>query len=339
MAASCSKAPHGEPPHDYAGERVFVVCEGAYGNGNSALTVYYPDSALAVGDAYARANGRSLGDVFQSMAAVPGTSTLMLCVNNSDRISLVDKESLRETGAVAVPKPRYALPLSGGKVYVSSLYGNKVYVVNPGTQSITRSIELPFKNPEGMALAAGRLWVATWDSAASRIYAIDTATDQLVDSLPVSGRAPQEIAVDAEGMLWVLSGNDDQRVHSRLTRLSPGGTILKSYDFGSAVVIKPVFNASRDTLYFLEIAYNGGSVNNGVYRMGIHDAALPAQPFVAAQGLQYFWAVGVHPRSGDVYVADPKGFVQKGAVRVYRPDGSPVDSFATGVGPGHFYFE
>jgi hypothetical protein len=73
--------------------------------------------------------------------------------------------------------------------------------------------------------------------------------------------------------------------------------------------------------------------------MAIHDATLPTRPFVAARGLQYFWGVGVHPQSGYIYVADPKGFTQQGMVRIYRPDGGIVDSFATGVGPGHFFFE
>jgi hypothetical protein len=158
--------------------------------------------------------------------------------------------------------------------------------------------------------------------------------------MAIAGAAPQEILQDAEGMLWVLSGNDAQGIESKLTRLNPAdGAILKSYSFGTADVVRPAFNRTKDTLYFIEVSYSGGSTNNGVYRMGIHDAGVPAQPFVAARGLQYFWGVGIHPQSGNVYVADPKGFTQKGMVRVYRPDGSAVDSFATGVGPGHFLFE
>ncbi len=337
---SCKRPPVDTPLPQASGGRVFVVCEGAYGNGNSALTVYYPDSGIVVADAFAAANGRSLGDVFQSMIAWPGSGQFMLCINNSDRISFLEKKSLHETAEMNLPKPRYAVPVSGSKVFVSSLFGNHVYILNPQIRSIEKTISMPFKNPEGMLLAQGKLWVATWDTAASHIYAIDTISYEIVDSLAISGRGPQEILEDAQGMLWVLSGNDAQRVESKLTRLNPNtGTIIRSYSFASAVAIKPTFNVARDTLYFLEVAYNGGSIHNGVYRMNILDAALPQQPFIAAQGLQYFWGLGVHPRSGNIYVADPKGFTQKGRVMVYRPDGHAQDSFATGVGPGHFYFE
>lgn len=337
---SCKRHPAEAPLPTTSGARVFVVCEGAYGNGNSALTVYYPDSGIVVTDAFAVANGRSLGDVFQSMIALPGSDQFMLCINNSDRISFLEKTSLHETAEMNLPKPRYAVMCSGSKVFVSSLFGNHVYVLNPQSRSIEKTISMPFKNPEGMLLAQGRLWVATWDTAASHIYALDTMSDEIVDSLAISGRGPQEILEDAQGMLWVLSGNDAQGVESKLTRLNPHtGTIIRSFSFASAVAIKPTFNEARDTLYFLEVAYNGGSIHNGVYRMNILDAALPQQPFIAAQGLQYFWGLGLHPRSGNIYVADPKGFTQKGRVMVYQTDGRVLDSFATGVGPGHFYFE
>ena len=73
--------------------------------------------------------------------------------------------------------------------------------------------------------------------------------------------------------------------------------------------------------------------------MGIHDAALPAQPFVAAKQYQYFWALGVDPVTGNIYVGDPKGFVQKGSVYIYQQDATLIKTFSVGLGPGHFYFD
>lgn len=336
---ACKKSLDPAPIVSNRGPRTFVVCEGSYGNGNSALTVYYPDSGIVIPDIYAQSNSRSLGDVFQSMTHTT-QDYFLLCVNNSDRISILGNGSMQELASLQVPKPRYAVQVSDTKVYVSTLFSKDVYVINPVAFTITKKISMPFRNPEGMAVVGDKLWVATWDSAGNVVYAIDTTTDLITNSFAVAGNAPQEILRDAEGMVWVLSGNDAQGAASRLTRLNPSnGAILKSYSFGAADAIKPAFNQTKDTLYFIEISYNGGNVNNGIYRMGVHDATLPTQPFVAAHGLQYFWGVGVHPQSGNIYIADPKGFTQKGIVRIYKPDGSIVDSFATGVGPGHFFFE
>ena len=73
--------------------------------------------------------------------------------------------------------------------------------------------------------------------------------------------------------------------------------------------------------------------------MSIGDASLPPVPFLQAQSFQYFWALGIDPLNNNIYVGDPKGFVQKGGVSIYRPDGGKVDSFKVGIGPGHFYFD
>jgi hypothetical protein len=141
-------------------------------------------------------------------------------------------------------------------------------------------------------------------------------------------------------MLWVLSGNKAKGVESKLTRLDPGnGAILKTFSFGDADPVRPVFNTAKDTLYFIEVAYNGGTADNGIYRMSIHDAALPGRAFIPANGFQYFWGIGIHPASGEVYVSDPVGFTQLGKVYAYRPDGTLVRTFTTGVGPGHFLFD
>jgi hypothetical protein len=100
-----------------------------------------------------------------------------------------------------------------------------------------------------------------------------------------------------------------------------------------------VFNPSRDTLYFIDADFSGGQQNNGVYRMGIHEAALPSIAFVPAQALQYYWALGIDPGSGYIYVGDPQGFsTGKGSVMVYNQAGVLQHKFNVGVGPGHFCF-
>lgn len=85
--------------------------------------------------------------------------------------------------------------------------------------------------------------------------------------------------------------------------------------------------------------YNGGTTNNGIYRMKIDDLLLPTQPFIPAQNFQYYWALNIQPGTGYIYVGDPKGFTQKGIVSIYRQDGTKVKDFRTGIGPGHFFFD
>ncbi len=317
---------------------VYVVCEGSLGNGNAALSVYQPDSNKSYEDVFKAANQQLLGDVFQSMERV--NDRYYLCINNSDKIVVINKADWKIAGNISVPKPRYLLPLGGTKAFVSSIFSNKMYAVDIAG-GITDTITLPYQNTEGMiAWTNNHTLVATWDTAANKVYSIDNNTNQLSDSVTIAGRAPQSMLYDKEGKLWVLSGNVPKGKNAAITRIDPATKqILQSYAFpANADAIKPVFNNTQDTLYFIEVDYNGGTQNNGIYRMGIHDAALPAQAFIAAQQFQYFWALGIDPLTGLIFVGDPKGFTQKGTVYIYRPDGTKTGQFNTGVGPGHFYF-
>ena len=116
--------------------------------------------------------------------------------------------------------------------------------------------------------------------------------------------------------------------------------VLKELKFGAGQdPIKPVLNSAKDTLYFIGINYSGGTGYNGIFKMHVNSNTLPAAPFIAAKTLQYFWALGIDPQTDDIYVGDPKGFIQKGSVGVYSPSGDLKRTFEVGIGPNRVYFD
>lgn len=335
---SCKKDPE-QPQLPQSGRRIFVVCEGSYGSGNSALTLHNPDSNLVIEDAFRQANGQMLGDVFQSMLRLK-SGAYLLCVNNSDRLIRIDSATLQQTGALTLRQPRYALEYAPGQVLVTTMYSNKAYSIDAAAMRIVDSVTLPFQNPEGMALAGGKLWICPWDTACRAVYPLNLQTMQLESPVPLPGAAPQAALTDKDGKLWVLSGNNYKGVESWLTRIDPAtGAVLKQFRFGAADPVRPILNTAKDSLYFIEVSYTGGTANNGVYRMGIDAVALPAAAFIPASGIQYFWGLGIDPVTNELYVADPLGFTQRGRIAVYRRDGTFLRSFNSGVGPGQFCFD
>ncbi|MBA3827297.1 MAG: hypothetical protein H0X33_00015 [Taibaiella sp.] len=318
---------------------VYVVCEGNLGNGDGSLYLYRPKKDSTYGDVYNIANKKILGDVFQSMTRIG--DNLFLCVNNSDKVVVINANNWQEVSTINIPKPRYILQVSSTKAYVSTLFSEKIYVINPQTFSITGSISLPYQNPEKLLLHKNVAYACTWDTACNHLYTIDINTDKVTDSIQLTGKAPQEILLDKEQKLWILSGNAPEGKVATIDRYDPDAKkMLASYAFSpSADPLRPVFNNTADTMYFIEANYNGGIENNGIYRMGIKEASLPATPFIAAHAFQYFWALGIDPVTGYIYVGDPKGFTQKGSVTIYRPDATTITHFASGIGPGHFYFD
>jgi DNA-binding beta-propeller fold protein YncE len=320
-----------------ADSAVYIVCEGMYVSGNSTLTVYQPAKDSVYEDVFSAVNHQSLGDVFQSMLRIG--NSFFLCINNSDRITVIRTNDWTLQGTIHIPKPRYILPVSDSTAFVSTLFSNKLYVINTTKLQLVDSLSMPFLNPEGM-LWYTQPYVAVWDTANPYLYTVNPANLHITQSIPLPGRAPQELLQDRYKNIWVLAGNVDKGTPATLSRIDPvSGAVFKYFTFPTSVnPIKPVMNPTGDTLYFIEVNYFGKMQNNGIYRMSVNADALPSQPFIAAQPNQYFWGLGIHPVTGHIYVGDPKGFTQKGSVYIYHPSGTLLKKINTGVGPGHFYF-
>jgi YVTN family beta-propeller protein len=343
LLASCKKDKPGPtenaPPTNPATQNVYIICEGSFGNGNSWLSLYRPEVDSVYNNVYGIANDEDLGDVFQSMTLIG--ENYFLCVNNSDKIVVINRDNWMRVGTIPVQKPRYIQEVSATKAYVTSLYSNKITIINPQTMQVTGTINMPGNNPEGILKMNNTVYVALWDTAVNQLYQINTTDDHVTPVQYLEGRAPKEIVADKQGMLWVLAGNIQQGKKASLTRIDAvnfqpmGGFVFPP----NADPLRLNINAAGNKLYFLGVNYSGGEAFNGVYTMRITDTALPAQPIIQAQPLQYFWALGIDPYTEDIYVGDPKGFTQKGTVYIYNSEGEVKKNFNCGVGPGHFLFE
>lgn len=342
LLASCVKdkpTPIGNTIAPTSSHNVYIACEGVYPNNNSALYAYNNLVDTVYGDLYQAANNNPLGIVFQSMTKIG--DRFYLALNGSNKVVVINSADYHFVADISVPVPRYIMQVSAGKAYVSSLYHDKVYVLNTLTNQLVDSISLPEFNTEGMCQVNNEAFICTWDTKGNHIYVVDIATDKVVRSIKTSGYAPQEIQVDKDQFLWVLSGYQPGGVVATLDRIDPStGNILKSYTFPTtANPMKPVFNKTKDTLYFIEVNYSSTNDNNGIYRMGIREQSLPTSALIPANANTYFYALGINPADGNIYVGDPLGFSQKGRLYIYHADGTLIKNFIVGKGPGHFYFD
>ncbi|WP_190277186.1 YncE family protein [Taibaiella lutea] len=321
------------------GRKVFIANEGSLGNGNASFSFYNIDKDSVYNNIYETANGQGPGDVLQSVLI--DNDRIYLAVNNSDKVAVIDKSNYTLLGNIQVPKPRYLLKLSADKMYVSSLYNAQINIVNPSNFQVTGKIDVDYKNSEGLTALNDKVYACNWDTACNYIYEIDAATDAITARIHIAGKASQQVLVDKNKMLWVLAGNVYKGKTASLTQINPATkTIIKSFLFpAGADIMKPCWNPTNDTLYFLGVNYNGGTDYNGVYRMSIDDNAIPSALFIPAQPLQYFWGLAVDSVKNQIYVADPKGFIQNGTISIYQTNGIQLKSFNVGIGPGFFSFD
>ncbi|MBV6405551.1 MAG: YncE family protein [Flavobacteriales bacterium] len=328
-SSSCRKDRPGPPddtPVVVGSDGVYITNEGNFGWGNATVSYHDRTNGTTVEDLYAPANGSALGDVCQSMTLFNDRGYLV--VNNSGKVVVVDPQTFVATATITgFSSPRYLLPVSNGKAYVTDLFADAIAVVDLVTNTITGSIPVPGRTEE-LALAYGKAFVTAPEG--DQVLVIDTATDQLIDSIPVS-IGGSSIRQDANGRLWVLCGGSmGGGIAPALHRFDPATLAVEaSFAFpASASPWRLTINDAHDVLYFLD---------GGVYRMAIHDSVLPTNAFIPADN-RNFYGLGVDPDNGTIYVSDAVDYVQHGVVLRYSPGGTELGSFLAGIIPGGFCF-
>lgn len=325
----------GEEDFEAKGNGLFIINEGNFQYGNATLSYYDPETDQVLNEVFYRANAMRLGDVAQSMV-IHGDKGWIV-VNSSHVIFAIDLETFRETGRIEnLTSPRYMHFIDDTKAYVTQLWDNRIFIVNPSTYSITGTITVP-----GMQMSSGSteqmvqigdyVYCTCW-SYQNRIIKINTATDEVVDELVV-GLQPASLVLDYRNRLWTLTDGGYQG--------SPYGTetpaifcidpvnfrVERKFELGGNDNPSELqLDGSEDTLYW---------INGGIWRMSVEADELPAGPFIESRDTKYY-GLTIDPYNGDVYVADAIDYSQQGMVYRYTWQGVPVDEFYVGITPGAF---
>ncbi|MCM1348355.1 MAG: YncE family protein [Firmicutes bacterium] len=327
---------YGEPEDIQAsGNGLFIVCEGNFQYSNASLSYYDPATRQVSNEVFQRANGYKLGDVAQSMTIYNGTGWVV--VNHSHVIFAIDPVTFREKGRITgLTSPRYIHFVSPQKAYVSQLWDNRIFIINPSTCEITGTILVPGMNSdqgstEQMIQWGDYVFCNCWSYQRS-IIRIDTRTDKVDAELEV-GLQPSSIALDRYGKLWALTdggydGSPAGHENPSLYCIDANSfTIEKQFQFRMADSPSELqINGTRDTLYW---------INRDIWRMDVRAQRPPVRPFLSERKTTYY-GLTVDPRSGEVYVADAIDYEQQGMIYRYTGNAQPVDSFYVGVTPGAF---
>ncbi len=325
----------GTEEFEASGAGLFVVNEGNFQYGNATLSYYDPETRQVENEVFRRANGFRLGDTAQSMTVRNGTAWVV--VNNSHVIFAIDTETFVEKGRiVGFTSPRHIHFLSDRKAYVTQLWDNRIFIVDPERYAITGHIECPGMtiengSTERMVQYGRYLYVNCW-SYQNRILKIDTETDAVVGQLEV-GIQPAAMVLDRYGKLWVYTdggyeGSPYGHEAPALCRID-AETFTIEKRFGFRHGDRPgdlAINGPGDRLYWLD---------EGVWCMETTAERLPLRPILPGSGTLYY-SLTIDPVRGDLYVADAIDYQQQGIVYRYSADGEPLDRFQAGTTPGFF---
>jgi len=325
---SCEKEENSDPVTPFSADSggVYISNEGKFQSGNSSISYFSPASNLVYPDAYQQANHQSLGDVCQSMAMINGK--IFLVVNNSGKIEICDPYSMVSQHTITgFTSPRFILQVGNTKAYVSDLFSNYISIVNLNNYTIAGTIAISGWT-EQMIIKNNLVYVT--NTFSDYLYIIDPVSDYVSDSILIS-KGANSICEDGNGKVWVLCGDDYMGTYEgALYKIDPIFQNIESqFNFsGNENPSRLCRNPSGDSLYYL---------NSGVFKMSVSDNSLPALPFVASSGNQ-FYGLSVDKRNNIVYVSDAIDFIQRGKVYRYSANGMAIDNFLAGILPGDFLF-
>ncbi len=314
---------------------LFIVNEGNFQYGNASLSYYVPEIETVQNEVFLRANGYKLGDVAQSMCIYDNKGWIV--VNNSHVIFAIDLDTFKETGRIEnLTSPRYIHFLSDEKAYVTQLWDNRIFIVNPKRYEIIGYIQVPDMTMESgsteqMVQYGKYVYCNCW-SYQNRIIKIDTETDRVVGELKV-GIQPTSLVMDKYNKMWTVTdggyeGSPYGYENPALYRIDAETFeiekmfVLEQGDISSEVCL----NGERDKLYW---------INNDIWCMDVTANRVPVRPFIEYRDTK-FYGLTVNPANGEVYVADAIDYRQQGVIYRYSPEGDPIDEFYVGIVPGAF---
>ncbi|MEX0720244.1 MAG: YncE family protein [Balneolaceae bacterium] len=315
---------------------VYVLNEGNIGQANASITSYNPETGEVFQNVYESVNGVPIGDALQSATLIDGR--LYLVVNNSHKIEVVEPETFLNIGTINIAdeaSPRYIAKAGENKAYVTNLYANTVSIINLESMEETGSIDVG-ANPEGIAVVGTKAFVANSGfGSGNTVSVINTETDTVKETISV-GDNPVGVQADASGRVWVVcvGAYDDFNTESE-DESTPGELFVLNGETGTE--IEQIRVGGHPGELVLDSEFGKGYLSNGtVFQINTTTYEIENENFIRG-----FYALGLSTLDGEIFLwgADAGNFSQDGTAFQFDLSGAKIDSFSTGVIPGHFYFD
>ncbi|KQC00996.1 hypothetical protein AQF98_10010 [Pedobacter sp. Hv1] len=328
---------------------IYMLCEGLWGQNNSAISYYDIATNKVEKDIYSRVNKAALGETANDLKAY---GSKMYCVVSGTQgeaksfIDVMDIATCKSLKRISFNStndgfmPRY-ITFYKDKAYVSR-YDGKISRID--TASLTVDGELQLMNGtkkaeglEGLAVANGKLYVTNSshpyypNGLKSKVTVIDLNTFTKVKDIEV-GNNPARIAAANNGDLYVITWQDftifNDPTLVRINSNTDAVTQIEKYDLGTINIVK-------DQAWVTKDVYNKSTVRP----IDLSTGKLGNSLITDGTTIATMYGLTVNPFDGSVVVADSEGNNgSTGKAYVFGLDGKTKYSFATAGLPQHAVF-
>jgi hypothetical protein len=307
---------------------LFVLNEGAFMGGTATITHWSTDDSVTT-DAFAVANGRSLGNLGNGITA--DADRLYVVLNGAAAVEVLEYPGLASVGrATGFASPRNAVVLDGGDLAVTDWGRNRLYRVNASSLQRIDSVDLA-GGPEAMVLHQDEIWVTH-----SGAYGTDS-TLTVLDAATLDVRATVQVginptsAVKLGSTLYVLctgytdwSGGGGNRSASLVRVDLATRSVTATFAAVNPSDRPTKLQTDGQVLYWIRDGYTGD-----VLRMNANDVDYPAYAWISGPA----YGLCADPSTRQLYVLDAKDFQQTGEVRRYSAGGQLEATVPAGIVP------
>lgn len=340
--SSCRKDNDINPEFQENGPGLFILSEGPFNSNNSSLTYYNYGTQFTVADKFTARNGRGLGDTGNDVGVYG--SKMYIVVNGSNTVEVVNARSaisLKQipfrNGAVG-RQPRYVV-FNKNKAFVSS-YDGTIAVIDTASLVVEKYITVG-RNPERMAIANGKLYVANsggldYPNYDKTVSVVDLTT--LVETKKITVTAnPRGVYADQYGDVYVLSTGNYADV-------APAMAII---DSKTDAVTKTFANFSASAMAINgDLAYIAGSSYDANYNstpfvklFNVKTETVTSEKFITdGTTIVTPYGINVDAANGEVFVTDAKDYTTNGSVYCYGTNGVRKYTLTAGINPNTVVF-
>lgn len=210
-----------------------VLCEGAWGGNDASIARINTADGTADPEWFETANGRGLGDVAQDILLCGSQAYVTVTFSNTlEVINTANGRSVRHS--MGRQHPRY-MAMDGSRLFVTCYSDRMVAVYD--TADLDNAITFMYLGdyqPEGIAVAGGRLFVASsWIQQQnqnyeydSTVYIFDLNTNELVTTVEVGLNPQTVVALDDNRV--AVNYNGDYGSHPAGCAIIDAGTLAVS---------------------------------------------------------------------------------------------------------------
>lgn len=327
MATSCDDMRDFEPKREtintVENHNMFILSEGLFNLNNSTLALYDFEKKQLTTDFFLQQNKRGLGDTANSM--IRYGNKLYIIVNVSSQVEVLDLTTGKVIEQIPMfddnkvaRQPRYALA-HHGKVYVTSFDGTlaKIDTTTLHIEALVRC----GRNPEGLCLANGKIYVANsggldFPNYDNTLSVIDIERMQEIRKIPIEIN-PYKVYSDTEGDVYVSSrGNYGDKAYAFQRIDSQIDTVIQNFEHLNVLN----FTIKEDLAYLY--SYDFSTQNSWIKVFDCKTEQVIDDHFIKGDvTIQTPYSIHTSPYNDNVYISDALSYTVWGDLYCFDKKG------------------